>query len=349
MRAPAIVDSQRLLPPPTDVAAGVEDNTPEEKIQGVKPLIEEAPEQEVGVFDSIPAMAENSARNPDFAEHSARNPDLAENSARNPDFTAMKATVSDSFEQKVWPAAVIHAKIHVDNDGMALEGCDLLDHCYVETCRSAVARLEPAGYAEAVDDDLRVNEQGAGVPDAGTTIVDNKSVMASIGAQREKWKLAAEEELIANFQSKGVYRLATPTERAAHGAPIPMKCVWAQKRADSQGNRRHRCRAVACGNLQAQRPDLAVFTAQIDAAALLMMLRLASWNRWSILSMDISAAFLNAPLDEAEDLVIVRPHQHGLLWAWSTRPSVGRCSVPCTACADPLVCGGPTEMRSLGR
>ena len=34
MRAPAIVDSQRLLPPPTDVAAGVEDDTPEEKSGG---------------------------------------------------------------------------------------------------------------------------------------------------------------------------------------------------------------------------------------------------------------------------------------------------------------------------
>ena len=81
-------------------------------------------------------------------------------------------------------------------------------------------------------DDIRANEQGAPVADASTTIVDSTTVMASIGVQREKWKLAAEEELTTNFQGEGGYRLSTPAERERHGPPIPMKCVWGLKRAD---------------------------------------------------------------------------------------------------------------------
>ena len=64
--------------------------------------------------------------------------------------------------------------------------------------------------------------------ESGKRLVTTKEVTASTGAVQEQWKLAAESELTNNFLALGAFHDSTAEERAAHGRPLPMMCVWSQ-------------------------------------------------------------------------------------------------------------------------
>ena len=140
----------------------------------------------------------------------------------------------------------------------------------------------------------------------GTTVHTAPDVMATVGAQRERWRAAAEEEL-SSFHTRDVYSPATPKQIKEGGRPLPMQCVWSKKKPDTHGRRRHRCRAVVCGNMEKSKEGHVLFTSQIDIATLLIVLRMAAWLCCDVMTVDIKAAFLYAPLPSESDPVLVRP------------------------------------------
>ncbi len=71
-------------------------------------------------------------------------------------------------------------------------------------------------------------------------IVPTPQVTKSVGKELENWKLAAQAELTSNFLNMHAMHESTEAERAAHGRPLPMLCVW------SLADDRYKCRACAC-------------------------------------------------------------------------------------------------------
>ena len=86
--------------------------------------------------------------------------------------------------------------------------------------------LYAAGAVLDVDDELidKDAEQRL-LMEPGTRAVSAKEVAASTGAERERWRLAAEAEVQGNFLKRHALTDTTPEERARQGRPLPMKAV----------------------------------------------------------------------------------------------------------------------------
>lgn len=65
--------------------------------------------------------------------------------------------------------------------------------------------------------------------EGGKKIAPAQDVRTSFGAKQESWKLAAEAELTQNFYKLGAFRVSTSEEKAKHGKPLPMLCVWSRQ------------------------------------------------------------------------------------------------------------------------
>ena len=138
-------------------------------------------------------------------------------------------------------------------------------------------------------------------------IVTTKEVTASTGAMQERWKLAAEAELTNNFLKLGAFHESTSAERAAHGRPLPMLCVWTQ--ADDLT----KCRACVCGNFEEVDPTQQSWTAQAEPSSLFAALKLGRLRGWTVSKHDVKGAFLNADIPEGK-LVIVQPPALWVKW-----------------------------------
>ena len=143
--------------------------------------------------------------------------------------------------------------------------------------------------------------------EAGRRIISTKEVRESVGEEREKWKLAAEEELTQKFQEMGAFHESTPEELAVYGRPLPMLCVW------SLDGDRAKCRACACGNFAQLDPTQQSWTAQAEPSSLMAALKLGRRRRWVVSKHDVKGAFLHAELPD-EKLVIVSPPEQWVRW-----------------------------------
>merc|ERR1712194_675214 len=88
---------------------------------------------------------------------------------------------------------------------------------------------------------------------------------------------------------------------------LPSKIVWGLKPQDSTAPAapiRKKARIVCCGNHETEKQQ-EVYTSLMDASGLRMLTKIAANSKWSMGKLDISTAFLNAPL--SEQTIIVRP------------------------------------------
>ena len=104
-----------------------------------------------------------------------------------------------------------------------------------------------------------------------------------------------EKEYNDNFLQRNVFTVTTEHERRTHGTPLPMKQLM------------QTCRALVCGNFE-RNPTTQLWTAQAEVASLIAAVRIAVSLKWQIGAVDVSGAFMYAPLPE-NMLVVVRPPQ----------------------------------------
>ena len=144
-------------------------------------------------------------------------------------------------------------------------------------------------------------EQDQDITEPDVKPVTPAEVRASTGATAEGWRAAVEREFVENFVQRNVFTVTTEDERRRHGSPLPMKLVFTLKKLVQ------RCRAVACGNFEKD-PTKQLWTAQAEVASLVAAVRLGVSLGWQIGAVDVSGAFMYAPLPE-HMLVVVRPPQ----------------------------------------
>ena len=165
------------------------------------------------------------------------------------------------------------------------------------------------------DDNLEDLEQLNSLPDGsrkqGTTHipVTAEQVLQSDGEERFKWMCAGRKEL-DNLTGTGAVECISPevrdrlkAEARASGkkyAELPSKGVFTIKPD------KYKVRIVACGN-KTHETFGKISTTDLDTA---MMRYLVSWGAsspdFTLASLDVTAAFLNAPLPEAR-VVILKP------------------------------------------
>ena len=104
-----------------------------------------------------------------------------------------------------------------------------------------------------------------------------------------------------DFAGRNVFTISTDAEKRAYGMPLPMKLVYVQ-----MANGKMKVRAVVCGNLEKSDPTQTLWTAQAETSQLIAALRLSQLRDWEVGVVDVSGAFMYAPLPEHHH-VVVRP------------------------------------------
>ena len=159
------------------------------------------------------------------------------------------------------------------------------------------------------DDDAPLHFQEI-VRESGMLVVPSSAVVASYGVELEEWLGAMWAEL-NSLQSKGVFeRLTAEEARLLNPRNIlPMKLVLGIKSADAQGYRKKKVRAVVCGNFQQRDANEELYTANADISTVRMALAESAHKGWSVGSLDVNTAFLNADLPPDTQDIFVRPPQ----------------------------------------
>ena len=85
---------------------------------------------------------------------------------------------------------------------------------------------------------------------------------------------------------------------------IPAMGVFTRK----AGSGKYKSRIVACGNFMADRATEELYASGVDATQVRGLLRKASLEDWSAMTLDIKTAFLLAPTSQ-DELIVVRPPQ----------------------------------------
>jgi hypothetical protein len=137
-------------------------------------------------------------------------------------------------------------------------------------------------------------------------LITTQVVSASTGKSQESWRLAAEAEL-NNFLDMSAIHESTAEERAAHGRPLPMICVW------TEAGERFKCRACVCGNFATPDPEMKSWTAQAEPSSFLASLKLGCLRGWTRSKHDVKGAFLYAGIPK-DRVVIVQPPALWVRW-----------------------------------
>ena len=137
-------------------------------------------------------------------------------------------------------------------------------------------------------------------------LITTQVVSASTGKSQESWRLAAEAEL-NNFLDMSAIHESTAEERAAHGRPLPMTCVW------TEAGERFKCRACVCGNFATPDPEMKFWTAQAEPSSFLASLKLGCLRGWTRSKHDVKGAFLYAGIPK-DRVVIVQPPALWVRW-----------------------------------
>ena len=140
-------------------------------------------------------------------------------------------------------------------------------------------------------------------------IVKAQEVRQSSGAERERWKLAAESELINNFVNQAAFRKSTAAERKKFGTPLPMLCA----RSKDEALDYWKSRACVCGNFATADPTAQPWTAQAEPSSLVSALKFEGNEQWTVSKHDVKGAFLNANIPDGK-LVVVSPPKQWVEW-----------------------------------
>ena len=178
--------------------------------------------------------------------------------------------------------------------------------------RILAASSDPAAAAAAADSDSDGTPDFVEIiKDSGMQPVSMTELRNAIGTERDEWRLAMEAEL-ASFADKQVFEPLTESEKREVRAKdvLPMKGVAGIKApaaSDPAERRRKKFRGVVCGNFQKQMPGEVVFTSNVEILSVRAALAIASACSWAIKALDVSTAFLNAPLPDEAGEILVRP------------------------------------------
>jgi len=178
----------------------------------------------------------------------------------------------------------------------------------------AVAAATRAAGSDADDDgmaDASLPEFREVLKDSGMQPVTGLELRRAVGAEREEWFQAMAAEL-SSYRSNAVFDELPAADRGRVRASeiLPMKVVAGikpPKPGDAQQRRRKKIRGVVCGNFQARQPDEVVYTQNVEISSVRLALVVAARCRWKLQALDVSTAFLNAPLPAEAGRVVVRP------------------------------------------
>ena len=134
--------------------------------------------------------------------------------------------------------------------------------------------------------------------------------LAEVRKSMSEWKPSMAEEYAALIkESEAVEAIdrgradQLKKEAEAQGKDfdlVPAKAIFSRK----AGTGRHKCRGVACGNAKSSESTFASGASGIEVRALI---KLASVSRWSLATIDVKTAFLNAPAAHDRGIVVVQP------------------------------------------
>ena len=137
-----------------------------------------------------------------------------------------------------------------------------------------------------------------------------KEVRASVGHEREAWRLAMQAE-VDSLRDNESFQTASEAELRGLNVRkiLPMKMVVGTKRDPVNGTSKKKARAVICGNFQAKDPHEELYTANADITSVRAVLAASVDKRFDAKVIDIKTAFLNAKLPDQLETVYVRPPQ----------------------------------------
>ena len=162
------------------------------------------------------------------------------------------------------------------------------------------------GVAPIVADALRMfQETQDDTPEA--EILQTKIVSpAEVKKKVEHWKKAIEAEIEALFVKTGALKKVSAEEmkrlEKAGAVPLPSKVVFTVKPDPQQPQGKKKRRIVACGNYAPPDENADYFAAGADATSLRMALSSSARQQWIGINLDVKTAFLNASMNEKEDL-----------------------------------------------
>ena len=143
--------------------------------------------------------------------------------------------------------------------------------------------------------------------DSGAVPVTMADIRKSIGADREDWKLAMDNEVCALLNEAMEVLPASEAARVDPKKVLPMKIVATLKPTDVESVKRKKVRGVVCGNFQPKHRQEALYTSNTDITSVRTLLAVSAKMGWGLTVIDVTTAFLNAALPEEEGEVLVRP------------------------------------------
>ena len=78
---------------------------------------------------------------------------------------------------------------------------------------------------------------------------------------------------------------------------VPAKAIFSRK----AGSGRHKCRGVACGNYVGKTTTESTYASGAGSCEVRFLLKTAAIQAWSVSTLDVKTAFLNAPVDDSVD------------------------------------------------
>ena len=127
-----------------------------------------------------------------------------------------------------------------------------------------------------------------------TRTVGNQEVQSELDLWRpaieKEWKSLTEETgAVRQITKQDLRRLAEEKGQAVE--LLPSKMVFTRK----AGSGLRRARAVCCGNFQSQVEEGSTYAGGVDSVTVRMALRWAALQKWTVATLDVKTAFLNAP------------------------------------------------------
>ena len=144
----------------------------------------------------------------------------------------------------------------------------------------------------------------------GISLTSLKDVRASVGAEREAWRLAMQAE-VQSLKENNTFEEVGSEERKQikYSDILPMKRVTGTKRDALAQTEKKKVRAVVCGNFQRKGANEDLYTANADITSVRAVLAASVPKRFNMKVIDVKTAFLNADLPDKFETVYVRPPQ----------------------------------------
>ena len=133
-----------------------------------------------------------------------------------------------------------------------------------------------------------------------------RDVRNSIGKDRQQWQLALEAEL-QSFRETGTIEEVNHIPRGKQ--VLPMKVVLTLKPMPGMKTKKKKARVCVCGNFQEKKLTDLFYTANTDISSIRLVLAEAAQKpQWGLSNLDVTTAFLNAPMPvDKDEAVYVKP------------------------------------------